>query len=59
MKPSASRDNSTNASDFIPTRLDSFSASLIRIGVSRIKKLEEIWTALTHAGKMLLSRSAA
>jgi tetratricopeptide (TPR) repeat protein len=37
IKPSAARDNSTNASNFIPTCRDSFSASLIRIGVSTIK----------------------
>jgi protein O-mannosyl-transferase len=37
IEPSAARDNSTNASNFIPTCRDSFSASLIRIGVSTIK----------------------
>ena len=37
IKPSATRDNSTNASNFVPTCRDSFSASLIRIGVSTIK----------------------
>jgi tetratricopeptide (TPR) repeat protein len=37
IKPSAARDNSTDASNFIPTYRDSFSASLIRIGVSTIK----------------------
>jgi hypothetical protein len=37
IKPSAVRDNSTNASNFIPTCRDSFSASLIRIGVSTNK----------------------
>jgi hypothetical protein len=37
IKPSAARDNSTNASNFIPTCRDSFSACLIRIGVSTIK----------------------
>jgi protein O-mannosyl-transferase len=37
INPSAARDNSTNASNFIPSCRDSFSASLIRIGVSTIK----------------------
>jgi hypothetical protein len=45
IKPSAVRDNSTNASNFIPTCRDSFSASLIRIGVSTIKPDHKIQTA--------------
>jgi hypothetical protein len=44
IKPSAARDNSTNASNFIPTCRDSFSASLIRIGVSTIKPDHKIQT---------------
>jgi tetratricopeptide (TPR) repeat protein len=44
IKPSAARDNSTNASNFIPTCRDSFSASLIRIGVSTIKPDHKVQT---------------
>ncbi len=44
IKLSATRDNSTNASNFVPTCRDSFSASLIRIGVSTIKPDQKIQT---------------
>jgi protein O-mannosyl-transferase len=44
IKLSAVRDNSTNASNFIPSCWDSFSASLIRIGVSTIKSDHKIQT---------------
>ncbi|MGA2781168.1 MAG: tetratricopeptide repeat protein, partial [Smithella sp.] len=52
IKPSAARDNSTNASNFIPTCRDSFSASLIRIGVSTIKPDHKVQA---EASKLLTS----